>query len=72
MINDRLTYQEQSWVPNAPERAQLVFIPAGRVDNHEVTAIIEEHKLFFNPQKNALMFIQDPELCTTWDACQSV
>ena len=28
MVNNRLTYQEQSWIPNAPEGAQQVFIPA--------------------------------------------
>ena len=48
MGNNRLTFQEQSWVPNACEGAQLVLIPAARADNHEVTAIIKEHKLFFN------------------------
>ena len=50
MINDRLTYQEQSWTPDAPEGTCLVFIHAARVENHEVTTIIEEHKLFFNFQ----------------------
>ena len=48
MVNDRLTYQEQSWVADSPEGAQLVFIPTARVDNHKVTTIIEEHNLFFN------------------------
>ena len=65
MVNDRLTYQEQSWVPDAPKGTQLVFLPAARVDNHEVTAIIEEQKLFFNPHIIALMFMQEPELHTS-------
>ena len=46
MVNNGLTYQEQSWIPDAPEGTQLVLIPTARVDNCEVTAIIEEHKLF--------------------------
>ena len=58
MVNDRLTFQEQSWIPNAPEDTQLVFIPA-RVDNCAVTAIIEEHKLFFNLCIVALMSIKN-------------
>ena len=57
MVNDRLTFQEQSWVPDTPEGAQLVFIPASRADNRVVTTIIEEHKLFFNPLIIALMFM---------------
>ena len=56
MVNDGLTYQEQSWVPDAREGTQLVFIHAARVDNHEVTAIIEEYKLFYNPCIIVLMF----------------
>ena len=56
MVNNGLTFQEQSWVPDAQEGSQLVLIPATRADNHEVTAIIEEHKLFFNPHIIALMF----------------
>ena len=67
-----LLCQEQSWIPDAPKGTQLVFIPTARVDNHEVTTIIEEHKLFFNPCIIALMFMQDTELHSTWDACQSV
>ena len=72
MVNNRLTYQEQSWVPDAPEGAQLVFIPAIRVDNCKVTTIIEEYKLFLNPRIIALMFTQESELQTTWDAHWSV
>ena len=41
MANNGLAYQEQSWIPDACEGAQLVFIPAARVDNCEVTTIIE-------------------------------
>ena len=57
MVNDGLTFQEQSWVPDAPEGAQLVFIPTARADNCEVTTIIEEHKLFLNPCIIAPMFM---------------
>ena len=32
MVNNGITYQEQSWIPDAPEGAQLVFIPAARAD----------------------------------------
>ena len=67
MVNDGLAYQEQSWVSNAPKGAQLVFIPTARADNHEVTTIIEKYKYFFNLHIIALMFTQEPQLCTTWD-----
>ena len=56
MVNDRLTFPEQSQIPDTPEGTQLVFIPTARVDSHAVTTIIEEHKLFFNPHIIALMF----------------
>ena len=72
MVNDGLTCQEQSWVSDAPNGTQLVFIPAAQVDNCKVTTIIEEHKLFFNLHIIALMFTQEPQLCTTWDVHQSV
>ena len=71
MENDELTYQEQSWVPDTPEGTQLVLIPAARADSCEVTAIIEEYKLLFNPHIITLMFMQEPELHTTWDVHQS-
>ena len=56
MVNDGLTFQEQSWIPNAPKGTQVVFIPAAGVDNHPVPAIIEEHKLYFNLHIISLMF----------------
>ena len=59
MVNNRLIFQEQSWVPEAGEGTQLVLIPATRADNQEVTAIIEEHKLFFTPCIIALMFTHE-------------
>ena len=34
MVNNGLTFQEQSWVPYAHEGAQQVLIPAARGDNH--------------------------------------
>ena len=72
MVNDGRTYQEQSWVPDAPDGTQLVSIPTARADNCKVTTFIEEYKLFFSPHKIPLMFMQEPELCTSWDVCQSV
>ena len=54
--NNRLTLQEQSWVPEAGKGTQLVLISAARADTQEVTTIIEEHKLFFNPCIIVLMF----------------
>ena len=57
MVNNGLTYKEQSWVPDAPDGAQLVFTPAARADNCEVTVNIEEHKLFSNPHIIAPMFM---------------
>ena len=55
IVNNGLTFQEQSWVPKAGKGTQLVLIPAARADNQEVTAIIKEHKLFFNLCIIALM-----------------
>ena len=48
MVNNRATYQRQSWIPEAPAGVQVLFIPAASDDNHLVPAIIEEHKLYFN------------------------
>ena len=72
MVNDWLTYQEQSWVPNTPEGTQLVFIPPARVDNCKVTIIIEVYRLFFNQCIIALMFTQEAQLHITWDVWPSV
>ena len=63
MVNNGLTFQEQSWVLEAGEGAQLVLIPDARADNQEVTAILEEHKLFFNLHVIALMFMYESQLC---------
>ena len=71
MVNNGLTYQEQSWIPDAPEGTQLVFISTARMDNCEVATIIEEHKLFFNLHIIALMFMREPELQAKWDVHQS-
>ena len=62
MVNNKATYQRQSWIPEAPTGEQAVFIPTASADNHLVPAIIEEHKLYF---------MQDPENHTTWDVCQT-
>ena len=72
MVNDRLTFQEQSWIPNPPKGTQAVFIPAAGADNCPVPTIIEEHKFYFNLHIISLMFTQEPQLHTTWDVCQSV
>ena len=69
MVNNKVTYQRQSWIPNAPAGMQAVFIPATSDKNHPVPAIIEEHKLYFNPCIISLMYTWDPEDCITWDVC---
>ena len=46
MVNNRATYQRQSWIPEAPTGEQALFIPAASDNNHPVPAIIEEHKLY--------------------------
>ena len=51
MVNNKVTYQRQSWIPDAPAGMQVVFISATSNENHLVPAIIEEHKLYCNPQK---------------------
>ena len=48
MVNDRATYQRQSWIPEAPSGEKALFIPTASDNNHPVPAIIEEHKLYFN------------------------
>ena len=62
MVNNGLTYQEQSWIQDTLKGTQLVFITTARVDNCKVTATVEEHKLFFKPHIIALMFTQESEL----------
>ena len=69
MVNNGLTFQEQSWVPEAGEGTQLVLIPAARADNQEVTTIIEEHKLLFTPCIIPLMFTCESQLQNIWDIC---
>ena len=69
MVNNRTTYQRQSWIPEAPAGEQPVFIPTASDDNHPVPAIIEEHKLYFKLHIISLMFTWDPETHTTWDVC---
>ena len=71
MVNNKATYQRQSWIPEAPTGEQALFIPAASDNNHPVPAIIEEHKLYFNPHTISLIFTQDPENHTTWDVCQT-
>ena len=67
MVNNRATYQRQSWIPETPAGEQVLFIPAASDENCPVPAIIEEHKLYFNPCIISHMFMQDPEDCISWD-----
>ena len=67
MVNDRATYQRQSWIPDAPTGKQEFFIFTGSNENHLVPDIIEEDKLYFNPCIISLMYIWGPENHTTWD-----
>ena len=59
MVNNRVTYQRQSWIPDAPAGMQAVFIPAASDKNHPVPAIIVEHELYFNLHIISIML--------TWD-----
>ena len=56
IVNNKLTLQEQLWVLEPGEGAQLVHIPSARAENQEVTVMIKEHKLFFDLQIIVLMF----------------
>ena len=67
IVNNWATYQRQSWIPEAPGGKQAT----ASNDNHPVPAIIEEHKLNFNPCMNSLLFTQDPEDCITLDVHQA-
>ena len=59
MVNNRVTYQSQSWIPEAPAGEQALFIPAASDENHPVPGIIDEDKLYFNPCIISLMFAWD-------------
>ena len=39
MVNNRATYQRQSWIPDAHTAEQAVFIPTVSDENHLVPAI---------------------------------
>ena len=69
MVNNKVSYQRQSWIPDAPTGMQAVFIPTTSDENHLVPAIIKEHKLYFNPHVISLMFTWDTGDCITWDVC---
>ena len=71
MVNNKVTYQRQSRIPNAPTGMQAVFIPTTSNKNHLVPAIIKEHKLYFNLHIISLMFVWDPEESIIWDVHQS-
>ena len=42
MVNNRVTYQRQSWLPEAPTGKQALFIPTASNNNCLVPAIVEE------------------------------
>ena len=65
MVNNRVTYQRQSWIPDAPAGEQEVYISAASDENHLVPAIIEQHKLYFNLHIISLKCTWDPEDCIT-------
>ena len=67
MVNNRATYQRQSLIPDAPAGEQALLISSSSNNNCLVPAIIEDHKLYFNPHIISLMFTWDPEDCITWD-----
>ena len=67
MVNNKVTYQRQSWIPDAPVGMHAAFAPTTSDENHPVSTIIEEHKLYFNLHIISLMFMWDPEDCITWD-----
>ena len=67
MVNNRATYQRQSWIPEAPTGEQALFITAASNGNCPVPPIIEEHKLNFNLLIISLMFTWDPDNHTTSD-----
>ena len=66
VVNNKVTYHRQSWIPKAPGM-QAVFIPTTSDENCPVPAIIKEHKLYFHLHIISLMFTWHPEDCTTWD-----
>ena len=59
MVNNRATYQRQSWIPESLTGEQVLFTP------------VAEHKLYFNLCIISLMFLWDPGDCTTWDVCEA-
>ena len=67
MVNNRATYQRQSWIPDTPAGKQAVFIPTASDAKCPVPAIIEEYNLYFNLCIISVMFTWDPEDCVTWD-----
>ena len=60
MVNNRATYHRQSYIHDTPTGMQAVFIPASNSENCLVPAIVEEHKLYFNPCIISFMFTWDP------------
>ena len=63
MVNNKVTYQRQSWIPNTPTGKQAVFIPTTSDENHLVPAI----KLYFNSHIISHMFTWVSENFPTWD-----
>ena len=70
MVNNRATYQRQSYIHDAPTGMQVVSIPTTNNKIHLVPAIVEDHKLYFNPHIISFMLIHDPQIYDTQDVCQ--
>ena len=68
-LNNKITYQRQSYLHGTPTGMQVVLIPISNDINHPVPAIVEEHKLYFNPPNISLMFMWNSEKFHTWDIC---
>ena len=60
MVNNRTTYQQQSYILDAPEGMQVVFIPATYSESHPVPDIIKKRKLYFNLGLVSVMFTSSP------------
>ena len=65
MVNNRATYQQQSYSQATRERMQAVFIPVTYDKNHPVPDIVEEHRVYFNPHIISLMFTSGPTIHLT-------
>ena len=65
MLNNRDTYQQQSYMQAAPKGMQLIFIPVTYDKSCLVPNIVKEHKLYFNPCVISIMFTYGPPVHST-------